>query len=91
LSDLKAWLASASALMMRVILARTRDWVCGSVVRTLIFKSACSGIMSSASPARMEPTVTTARSEGSTSRDGVVCKRMMVLAASTMGSMHRCG
>ena len=42
-------------------------------------------------PAWTEPTVTTATSRGSTSRETIVCSRMMVAAAITTGSMVACG
>ena len=43
------------------------------------------------SPAWIEPTVTTATSRGSTSRDTIVCSRMTVAAAITTGSIVECG
>ena len=42
-------------------------------------------------PAWIEPTVTTATSRGSTSRETIVCRRMTVAAAMTTGSIVACG
>ena len=42
-------------------------------------------------PAWIEPTVTTAISRGSTSRETTVCRRMTVAAAITIGSIVACG
>ena len=43
------------------------------------------------SPAWIEPTVTTATSRGSTSRETIVCRRITVAAAITTGSIVECG
>ena len=43
------------------------------------------------SPAWIEPTVTTATSRGSTSRETIVCRRITVAAAMTTGSIVECG
>lgn len=66
--------------------ARTFSRTAGSKLRTLRRSSARSEMMFSLVPACIEPTVTTAMSVGSTSRDTTVCSFMTVLAASTTGS-----
>ena len=73
--------AAASASMIRFILSITLSRVSGTPARMFSFKSASCGIMFSLSPALIAETVRTAKSDGSTSRDTIVCRRRIVEAA----------
>jgi hypothetical protein len=79
--------AAASAFAMRSIAASTRLRTLSSNVRTFNLINASSGIMFSFVPACSDPIVTTAESVGATSRETIVCSRITVAAAMTMGSM----
>ena len=60
-------------------------------VRTVPDSVAVSGTTLSASPAWSEPTVITARSRGSVSRETSVWSTLMIRAPTTTGSTVRCG
>lgn len=79
--------AAASASIIRFMLSITRSRVSGTPARMFNLKSASCGIMFSLSPALIAETVSTAKSDGSTSRDTIVCNRRIVDAAWTIGSI----
>ena len=55
------------------------------------FSVAWSGITFAESPACTEPTVTTAKVPGASSRETIVCRRVTAAHAVTTGSLARCG
>lgn len=61
------------------------------MVRTFRVNSARSGMMFSFRPAWKVPTVTTAERNGATSRETIPCRRVMMCAPWTMGSIESCG
>ena len=83
--------AAHSASTMRRMPSSSRVRTPASSDRTLRPSVATAGMMLLFVPACNEPTVTTARSCGCTSRETSVCNRITMAAAVTTGSIVDCG